>query len=349
MSVRYSVFNCERELTLVDTDDYDDLEEHINKLFPIPRGFRKRNRTVTVKVCQKISSNTSQTEQQNTTKMPLEKKEERNTLVCKKKLVLLNEAEDLDVLSEGGIPQDILDELNMEMSSSKRQKRLAFVENDTVAKSDHPHIHFHRNETESMNQTGTNVESVVKIEENNTMRYQQVNKPEKSNLEKNLSLDLFKNFIQKSGLNTTSDLAPNANFTEMTWKGLWEKKIGEATKTNDAMSDNDVLKNPVLELDKLMESLDSHKYDYEDVEHLNLSSQNSSTNSLKDKTHLKNLLPSDYDDYGDEDNKTVQSFQSTNDIDIRSSESRFRSYYIAAEEIMWDYGIDKPSQLITAR
>lgn len=346
MSVRYSVFNCERELPLVDIDDYDDLEEHINKLFPIPRGFRKRNRTVTVKICQKMSSTTSQTEQQNTTKLPLEKKGEKNTLICKRKLVQLNEAEDLDVLSQGGIPQDILDELNMELGSSKRQKRLAFVENDTEAHSDHPPSRLHRNDTESLNQTGTNVEGVVKMEDNNTVRYEDVNKPGKSNLEK--SVDFFKKFIKRSGLNTTIDLGPKANFTEFTWRQLWEKSIDEATKSNDAMSDNDVLKDPVLVLDKLMYE-DSHTYASEDVQHLNQTSQNSSSNSSKNETHVKNLPPLDYDDYGDEENKTGQSLGSTDDIDIRSSESRFRSYYIAAEEIMWDYGIDKPSQLISAR
>ncbi|XP_053506054.1 coagulation factor VIII [Ictalurus furcatus] len=345
MSVRYSVFNCEPELTLVDTDDYDDLNDHIDKHFPIPRGFRKRNRTVAIEVCQKVSSNTSQTEQQNATKMPLEKKGEKTTLVCKRKLVPVDDAEDLDVLSQGGIPQDILDQLNMEMSSSKRQKRLAFVKNDTEAKSDHPPSHSHRTNTESASQRNAKVDGVVKMEDNETVRYQDVDKPEKSNLNKSASVDLFKKFIQKSGLNTTSKLDLKANLTERTRREIWEKNIGEATNTNDGMSDNDVLK----ALDKLMKSPDPQIYDYKDVHHLNLSSQYSPSNSSQNETYLKNLPPLEYDDYEDEGNKTVLSFSSTDEMDIRSSETKFRSYYIAAEEIMWDYGIDKPSQLISAR
>ncbi|MCJ8739594.1 hypothetical protein PDJAM_G00049090 [Pangasius djambal] len=348
MSVRYSVFNCEREFTLVDTDDDDDdLEDHIDKHFSILRSFRKRNRTVAIQVCQKVSSNTTQTEQQNETKMPLEKKGEKTTLVCKRKFVPVDEVEDLDVLAQGGIPQDILDQLNMEMSTSKRQKRLAFVENDTEAKSDNPPSRSH--DTESKSQRGKKVDSMVKMGDNKTVRYPDVDKPEKSNLEKSPSVDLFKKFIQKSGLNTTSDLGPKANFTERTQRERQEKNIGEATKANDAMSDNDVLKDSVVELDKLMESLDPHKYAYNDVQHLDLSSQHSPSSSSQNETYQKNLPPLEYDDYEDEGNKSILSVDSANEIDIRSSDSKFRSYYIAAEEIMWDYGIDKPSQLISDR
>lgn len=350
MSVRYSVFtgNCET-LPLVDTDDYGDLQDQIDEHYTMPRGFRKKNQTVAIQVCQKISSNTSQTEQQNTTNMPLEQQGEKKTLVCKRKLVSVDEAQDLDVLSQGGIPQDILDQLDLEMGSPKRQKRLAFVENDTEAKSDHPPYHSHITETEKTSPRGTKVDGVVDMEGNRTVRYQDVNKLEPSNTDKSPSVNLFKKFIQKSGRNTSSDWGLNVNFTEWTQRELLEKNIGEATKANDAKSDNDVLKNSVLELDKLMDSLDPHKYAYKEVEHLDLSSQNSPSNSSQTNSHQNNLPTLEYDDYGDEDNTTVPGFDLTNEIDIRSGASQFHSYYIAAEEIMWDYGIVKPSQLISAR
>lgn len=343
MSVRYSVFNCERELPPVDTDDYDDLEDPIEKHFPIPRGFRKRNRTVAIQICQKVSGNTSQTKQQNITKMPLEKKGERDTLVCKRKLVPVDEAEDLDFLSQGGIPQDILDQLNIEMSSLKRQKRLVFVENDTEARTDQPSSHSHRTDPESMSLSKTKLEDVVKMDENKTVRYQVTGKTETSNVDKSPPGDLFKKFIQKLGLNTTSDL------TERARRELLVKNIAQATKPNGAMSDNEILKDSVLELDKLKESLDPHKYAYKDGQQQDLSSQYLSSNSSQNKTNLKNLPSLEYDNYEDDENKTTLSFDSTDEIDIRSSESKFRSYYIAAEEIMWDYGIDKPAQLISAR
>lgn len=349
MSVRYSVFNCERELRLVDTDDYDDLEEHIEKHFPIPRGFRKRNRTVALQICQKVSTNTSQTKQQNTTKMPLGNEEEKDTLVCTRKLVPVDEADDLDVLSQGGIPQDILDQLNMDMGSLKRQKRLVLVENNTEATHDHDLSRSHRTDPESMSPRETEIDDMVGMKDNKTVSYQDVDQQETLKLEKSPPVDLFKKFIQKVGLNMTSDLGPKSNLTERSRRQTWEKNIGEATKSNDAMSENDVLKDSVLEVDKLMETIDLHKYAYKNEQHLDLSSQYSPSGSSQNGTYPKNLSSLEYDDYEDDGNKTTLSFSSADEIGIRSGESKFRSYYIAAEEIMWDYGIDKPAQLISAR
>ncbi|KAF5893336.1 coagulation factor VIII-like, partial [Clarias magur] len=357
MSVRYSVFNCEQELPLVDTDDYEDLADHLDKHFPIPRGFKKKkNRTMTIQVCQTVSSNTSQTEEQNSIRGPLEKISEKTTLVCRRKLVPVDKAEDLDVLSQGGIPQDILDQLNVEMAQSKRQKRLAFVENDTEAKSDHPSSRSHRNHTESLSHKGRTADEMVKMEVNDTQRYQEEEKPEISNLDKSPSVDLFKKFIQKSGLNMTSDLGPKINLTERPRRQASEKDMDRVTKTKDAVSDNDVLTDAVLDLDKLFESLDAHNsphidqhLDQRQDQHLDLSSEYSRPNSSQNETHSKKHLSLEYDDYEDDENETIVSNEASDKIDIRSGESRFRSYYIAAEEIMWDYGIDKPSQLISTR
>lgn len=49
-----------------------------------------------------------------------------------------------------------------------------------------------------------------------------------------------------------------------------------------------------------------------------------------------------------QENSTLDSFGSDY-IDMRSGEVRYRHYYIAAEEITWDYGIRKPHQLIKLR
>lgn len=54
----------------------------------------------------------------------------------------------------------------------------------------------------------------------------------------------------------------------------------------------------------------------------------------------------EYDDYDQEVNGT---FDGTDYINPRSGEARFTTYYIAAEEITWDYGVRKPHQLIKPR
>ncbi|KAE8285866.1 Coagulation factor VIII Procoagulant component Precursor [Larimichthys crocea] len=56
----------------------------------------------------------------------------------------------------------------------------------------------------------------------------------------------------------------------------------------------------------------------------------------------------DYDDYSEEVNSPSDLFPTMN-INPRSGEVRFHHYYIAAEEITWNYGIRKPHQLIKPR
>ncbi|XP_033829650.1 coagulation factor VIII [Periophthalmus magnuspinnatus] len=66
---------------------------------------------------------------------------------------------------------------------------------------------------------------------------------------------------------------------------------------------------------------------------------------IKNATHIS--LSVDYDDYSQQENDT-DSFYSDY-LDMRSSDTRGRHYYIAAEEITWDYGITKPFQFIKHR
>ncbi|KAK5925006.1 hypothetical protein CgunFtcFv8_017569 [Champsocephalus gunnari] len=56
-------------------------------------------------------------------------------------------------------------------------------------------------------------------------------------------------------------------------------------------------------------------------------------------------LSLEYDDYSQEANGTFDS-SATDNMDLRSGQPKLRHYYIAAEEISWDYGIRKPHQLI---
>ncbi|KAM8847820.1 coagulation factor VIII isoform 1-T1 [Synchiropus picturatus] len=59
-------------------------------------------------------------------------------------------------------------------------------------------------------------------------------------------------------------------------------------------------------------------------------------------------LSLEYDDYSHESNITFDGFGAAH-IDVRSGGSKFSHYYIAAEEVTWDYGIPKPHQLLTPR
>ncbi|XP_034037066.1 coagulation factor VIII isoform X2 [Thalassophryne amazonica] len=59
-------------------------------------------------------------------------------------------------------------------------------------------------------------------------------------------------------------------------------------------------------------------------------------------------LSIDYDDYSEKVNATSDLF-GTDYMDLRSGEIKYQHYYIAAEEVNWDYGIRLPHQIIQPR
>ncbi len=123
MSVRYTVVNCERVLPLVDNEDYDyELNEFIEQNFPIPRGTMGKNRTIAVRVCRNRTVTDSAIGREN---MSSDTERQNRTRVCEIRYIPVKQEKDLDALSQGGIPQDILDQLDGEMSgnSLERQKR----------------------------------------------------------------------------------------------------------------------------------------------------------------------------------------------------------------------------------
>uniref|UniRef100_A0A671RSY3 Coagulation factor VIII-like n=1 Tax=Sinocyclocheilus anshuiensis TaxID=1608454 RepID=A0A671RSY3_9TELE len=120
-------------------------------------------------------------------------------------------------------------------------------------------------------------------------------------------------------------------------------------------SNNEVLKDSGssgLKQDNMEESLNLHSYDYKDPKKFQPDLESvlePVSNSSDNQTYGRKSLASDYDDYGDEGSVLGLEHHVEDNVGIRSTESRFRSYYIAAEEIMWDYGINKPAQLIKPR
>ncbi|XP_066498216.1 coagulation factor VIII [Hoplias malabaricus] len=372
MSVRYSVINCERVLPLADNEDEEyDFEDYIEQNFPVPRGFRDRNRTMAIRVCKRPPRNKTQTDllagHGNSSKETLGSEGRKNTLVCEIKLVPVEEAEDLDILSQGGIPQDILDQLDMEKgrSSSKHQRRSASGETVPETQDDQLFSGSHQTDLEvddeedlNLISTETNIIPTEKSKDEGEMV---------SGLRKNTSLDLFKQFLQRSGWNMTSDfskplddlqedpeavLEPKSNLTERSRRETWgvSKEAGDIAIPKEALSDNDILKDEVLQIDKMAESLDPHKYPPKHRQPIPSSkAQDSLSSSSGNQTHPGKTLQVEYDDYESEGNDSVASFNTYGELDIRSPESRFRSYYIAAEEIFWNYGIDTPPHLISLR
>uniref|UniRef100_A0A8C1WTK2 Coagulation factor VIII, procoagulant component n=1 Tax=Cyprinus carpio TaxID=7962 RepID=A0A8C1WTK2_CYPCA len=250
MSVRYTVVNCERVLPLVDSEDYDEEFEFTEQDLPIPRGTMGRHHTIAVHVCRKRTVTDSAIGRVNTIS---DNEKQNRTLVCEIRYIPVKQENDLDALSQGGIPQDILDQLDGELggNSLRRQKRS-------------------HNESEPYRTRPNEIDPTVI-------------------------------------LNTTEN----------------KELTGEHHNLNIA---NPKKFQPNLEM--VLEPM---------------------SNSSDNQNYGRKSLASDYDDYDDEGSVLGSDHHVENNVGIRSTESRFRSYYIAAEEIMWDYGINKPSQLVKPR
>lgn len=118
MSIRYSVRPCDNgDLLLVDHDrDEDDISDYIDLLEP--RSRRPQNRTVLVKVCTKpLANNSTQSGNSPRQNIPNDKAEGTGAAegqsICQLKRVPVTSlgGEKPNKVSEGGIPQDILEEL----------------------------------------------------------------------------------------------------------------------------------------------------------------------------------------------------------------------------------------------
>uniref|UniRef100_A0A672RUL8 Coagulation factor VIII-like n=1 Tax=Sinocyclocheilus grahami TaxID=75366 RepID=A0A672RUL8_SINGR len=120
MSVRYTVVNCERVLPMVDSEDYDDeFIEFIEQNFPIPRGTMEKNRTIAIRVCRNRTVTDSAIGRVNTSS---DNERQSRTRVCEIRYIPVKREIDLDALSQGGIPQDILDQLDGEMGGNSLEQ-----------------------------------------------------------------------------------------------------------------------------------------------------------------------------------------------------------------------------------
>ena len=365
MSAQYSVFHCEKGLPLVDTeDDYDDFEDY----FPLPmvRGARggQGNRTVAIQVCRKSQGNDTQLENS----LPMEGTESKRKMVCEVKYISVEDEADNDVLSNGGIPEDILEELDKELKGDleKRQKRSLIVENtegDTSAEEDLevsggalPDFPDHIDLVGLGEAQLTTVENTTEVD------------VDESSSEKNKTLnDFFGNILRRLVQHSLNDPIQTLNET---WEEVNNSVENDSDRQNrsklqrrqaldlikhteedslmDLHSGNDILREPALIEDNTLDSLNSLYFGDKDPDKLmvDLGVLEDLSNSTDNTTDTRQTFSFEYDDYSDEKNFSMNDIPHEELLNARAVKVNFRSYYIAAEEIMWDYGIKKPHQLI---
>lgn len=358
MSLRYAVVNCERVLPVVDNEDYDEeLMDVIEQNFPIPRGTTDKERTIAIRVCRNRTVTHSTGGRRNASRTSDNEKQNRSP-VCEIRYLTAKRDRDTDALSQGGIPQDILDQLDTETSgnSVERQRRSHLISESYRRRPELPNqipdLTFNITEdTETLDEQ-------IHINITNTENTYQPNKT--NNVFRKLFLrdpnhiQHSKDVKEGSGVVSENQTDLKVRFRREMWT-VNKDKIHEAgVKVEKVGSDNEVLEDSEssgLKRDKMEESLDPLSYNYKNPKTFpaNADVEEPESNSSENQTYGRKSAIDDYDDYSDDGSVHSADHSDNDHFNIRSTESRFRSYYIAAEEIMWDYGINRPAQLIKQR
>ncbi|XP_076015760.1 coagulation factor V [Genypterus blacodes] len=312
MSIRYTVRPCDNsELPLVDRDDDgdDDISDYLDQINLQPRSRRSQNRTVMVQVCKKPSPDLNTTQSVNTTDNVT------NASVgveCELRRVTVTslDGDKANMVSEGEIPQDILEELERDLEltdavgqngvepdgqGGQRQRRQAegnFTDGDSDSDSAATRIETGEDFVENGTVTGAEMEaketSQTEIEKNGT----------------------------KAALEETNEIAPSGN-----------SQLNKRACISDPNSQNHVQPEPEPQI-----------ADPLDLDYINITDEERNATSI--------AMSMEYDDYIGEDNSTSDVF-ATDYIDPRSGDNRYKTYYIAAEEITWNYGLKLPQQLMS--
>ncbi|GAA6225317.1 coagulation factor VIII-like [Lates japonicus] len=318
MSIHYTVIPCDNgDLPLVDRDDQnEDISDFIDKINLQPRGMRPQNNTVLVKVCKKpLANNNTQSGNssgQNVTA--------GGQSICQLKRVKVTSprGEEPNEVSDEGVPQDILEEI-------AREGEWTITENGTEPgekRGGRQRRQAEGNWTDGDISSGApEDEGLIGVEaaENRTDTGAEVKSEEKSEMPND------KNGT-KEETEERNEILPNSD-------ALPREKVSTVEPSSlEEMDENLVPQNHIqseperLTVDLLLE--------------YNHTANNYSTSQID--------MSLEYDDYSNQGNDTSYIF-ATEYVNPRSGGIRHPIYYIAAEEITWDYGIRKPHQLIKPR
>ncbi|KAL0973846.1 hypothetical protein UPYG_G00211980 [Umbra pygmaea] len=336
MSVRYSVVSCNMD-SLVDNDDKDyepddilpDYLDHFN-----PRSFRSQpeKRDVAVQICRKqigLNQNTNSfitgnyTDNEVVMGVSGDQASDNDItaeaggkgLICEVRHVTVSSSEEeANLISQGQIPAKVLEQLekNGEWTVSDTLK-VEVLKGELRGKRQGNQAGLPRGEDRESNQLKENCDKKVLKDWNGqvygeVMEQEQIKKKELEVLDQQVGKkDQGKRFMKVKFQKEKQNM-------ETLDRGLNVPGNNSETAPNTTR----------------LNSLDA--------DHSNVSNKNNK--------EVRNVVSLEYDDYSNEDNATE--YMSTEEkLDVRTTDGHYRSYYIAAQEITWDYGVSKPHQLIT--
>ncbi|XP_039872300.1 coagulation factor VIII isoform X1 [Simochromis diagramma] len=288
-------------------DRDDDLSDYIDKIDFLPRGLRPENHTVLVRVCKKARAQNS-TQSLNTTAQT-----EGTGPRCRLRKVNIASLKGGKAPSESEIPLDVLKELD-------RDGERAASENQT----EHGERQRQRRQA-NRNETDEDISSEDLMDEEITMEI--VGEVVENMTDIDAKAKAEESREMQSEKNDTVVELEESNEIILDREPLLSTKVSAAELQNSAdMDKNLVPQNHIrIKPERLI-------HDLPDVE-VNYTAANTTID-----------LSFEYDDYSYEANDTLDTV-GADYINVRSGGVRPRHYYIAAEEIIWNYGIRKPQQV----
>ncbi|XP_055783538.1 coagulation factor VIII-like isoform X2 [Salvelinus fontinalis] len=430
MSARYSVLSCNIEL-LVDNEDLeygleDVLPDYVDQFFK-PRSLRPRlqNRTVAIRVCRKqpsLNQNTTTPKTGNDTdnevaigesgdhgsdnNVTFKAGDQRS--ICEVRYVtVLSADEEGNLLSQGGIPTDVLKQLEKDgewkasetqeggglggEQGGKRQRRQARVEGgedgEEVEEGGLGRKQGGKRQRRQARVEGG--EDGEEVEEGGLGREQGGNGRqrrqaslegrESNKLAENCEEEVLKEWKGRVYGEALEQEQREEQKVEVLDQQEEQGQKGELDRDSHPLSTHHADKDPLLleldgwrDLDPLKNTLkalpdqlkvqqqreeqkagevhplNNNPHTDPDTPLLDLLDLDFSNVSNDNETAPRNAVSLEYDDYSEKD--TVAPYKGTEDnLDLRTTDGQYRSYYIAAQEITWDYGIRKPHQLIKTR
>ncbi|XP_073343147.1 coagulation factor VIII [Pagrus major] len=338
MSIIYTVRPCNGdELPLVDRDEMDeDLSQYIDQFEP--RGRRPQNHTVSVRECKKplAGNNTGQ----NLTDDNTEGTGAEGQSGCK---------EGGDAQLDGGIPEDILEEIQkdgdwMVSENGTEAGGEGVVRQRRQAEGNGTDVDISSGASED---GGTEIEIGERDVENVTDTVAEVKSEEISEIPSvnNEGIEIGDQDVE----NKTNTFEEIRSEERSEISGVNNETKRELEESNEILLNSNPPTKTVSTSGQTKSEEMGQNYFQSEPERLKVDLLDQKVNSTADNNQSAGIgLSLDYDDYSEEVNSTSGVF-SMDYMDLRSGEVRYPHYYIAAEEISWDYGIRKPHLLIEPR
>ncbi|XP_031718703.1 coagulation factor VIII [Anarrhichthys ocellatus] len=322
MSIRYSVRHSDDG----DRVDHDEIEgdyfDYVDQPDLQPRGRRSKNRTVLVPVCEKPLANNN-TQSGNTSSQNAICNKTEGTAGEQHSASQLKEVTATSPEEEGGIPQDILEEIERD---GERTVSLNGTEPGVEGGG------RHRRQADG-NWTDVDIGSGASEEEGPELEIGEEAAKDRTEAGAEVKAEERK---EASSVNngTNGKLEESNEILLDSNPQLNEKDSTVGLSNSEEMDQNIVPQNHIRsEPERLTVDLPDLEYNY--------TVNNNVTTGID--------LSLEYDDYEQEVNGTSD-ILALDYMDLRSGDTSHRKvYYIAAEEISWDYGIRKPHQLIKPR